>query len=110
MRISSKNIFLFEIISLIGNVTSADSWDIVQISRIFFHKIVTHIFHFKRKLHLSRPAGAQASIDRKPWSGLNQLLWYYADLEKKRCLEDMSSRRDTLEGLMHGRRSNKVRM
>ena len=41
-------------------------------------------------------------------SGLNQLLWYYADLEKKKCLDDMYSRRDTLEGLMHGRRSNKV--
>ncbi len=41
-------------------------------------------------------------------SGLNQLLWYYADLEKKKCLDDVYSRRDTREGLMHGRRSNKV--
>ena len=36
------------------------------------------------------------------------MLWYYADLEKEKCLDDMSQRRDTLEGLMHGRRSNKV--
>ena len=41
------------------------------------------------------------------YPGLNQLLWYYADMEKKRCLEE--GRAETLDGLMHGRRGNKER-
>ena len=36
------------------------------------------------------------------------MLWYYADLEKKKCLEDMSDRKDMVGSLMHGRKSSKV--
>jgi hypothetical protein len=39
------------------------------------------------------------------FSGLNQLLWYYADMEKKKCIEDMNKE---MHG-MHGRKSSKVR-
>ena len=42
------------------------------------------------------------------YPGLNQLLWYYADMEKKKCLEDAHERQSTLDGLMHGRRGNKA--
>ena len=38
--------------------------------------------------------------------GLNQLLWYYADMEKKKCIEDMNDRRG-MTG-MNGRKSSKV--
>merc|ERR1719295_208027 len=34
--------------------------------------------------------------------GMNQLLWYYADMEKKKCIEDMHERRD-----MHGMQGRK---
>merc|ERR1719320_1397005 len=38
--------------------------------------------------------------------GLNQLLWYYADMEKKKCIEDMNDRRG-MTG-MNGRKSSKM--
>ena len=45
--------------------------------------------------------------------GMNQLLWYYADLEKQKCLEDSQSDSTELESefLSHlgGRKSNKVK-
>ena len=46
-------------------------------------------------------------------SGMNQLLWYYADLEKQKCLEDDSGDGDNSPGTdfyahLGGRRSNKV--
>ena len=45
---------------------------------------------------------------------MNQLLWYYADLEKQRCLADINSNSNAapqeteLLGLLGGRKSNKV--
>ena len=45
--------------------------------------------------------------------GMNQLLWYYADLEKQKCLEDIDgdSLTDTSTAILQhigGRKSNKV--
>ena len=45
---------------------------------------------------------------------MNQLLWYYADLEKQKCLLEMNEEGETDNGsdfIAHlgGRRSNKVR-
>ena len=41
---------------------------------------------------------------------MNQLLWYYADLEKQKCLEDMKAN-ITPEGniFVGGKRSSKVK-
>ena len=46
-------------------------------------------------------------------AGMNQLLWYYADLEKQKCLEDDNGDGDNSPGTdfyahLGGRRSNKV--
>ena len=43
--------------------------------------------------------------------GMNQLLWYYADLEKQACMEDLRAHTNN-QTTMHavsGRKSNKVR-
>ena len=42
--------------------------------------------------------------------GMNQLLWYYADLEKQACMEDLKahSNNQTTMHAVSGRKSNKV--
>ena len=42
--------------------------------------------------------------------GMNQLLWYYADLEKQACMEDLRahSNNQTTMHAVSGRKSNKV--
>ena len=44
--------------------------------------------------------------------GMNQLLWYYADLEKQACMEDLRahSNNQTTMHAVSGRKSNKVRL
>ena len=44
--------------------------------------------------------------------GMNQLLWYYADLEKQACMEDLKahSNNQTTMHAVSGRKSNKVVM
>ena len=39
--------------------------------------------------------------------GMNQLLWYYADLEKQECLKDEEQRRNGNETIMHAVSSRK---
>ena len=39
---------------------------------------------------------------------MNQLLWYYADLEKQKCLEDMDTGTVASEIQIGGRKSSKV--
>ena len=40
--------------------------------------------------------------------GMNQLLWYYADLEKQKCLEDMKDSPAETMFQIGGRKSSKV--
>ena len=41
---------------------------------------------------------------------MNQLLWYYADLEKQKCLEDMKANIRPEENIyVGGKRSSKVK-
>ena len=42
--------------------------------------------------------------------GMNQLLWYYADLEKQACMDDLKahSNNQTTMHAVSGRKSNKV--
>ena len=43
-------------------------------------------------------------------SGMNQLLWYYADLEKQACLNDTRPNNNSTTNMqaLSGRRSNKM--
>ena len=40
---------------------------------------------------------------------MNQLLWYYADLEKQKCIEEMNDSNSELLKHLGGRKSNKVK-
>ena len=40
--------------------------------------------------------------------GMNQLLWYYAELEKQKCMEDSRKNFTTVENLLGGRKSSRV--
>ena len=44
--------------------------------------------------------------------GMNQLLWYYADLEKQACMDDLKahSNNQTTMHAVSGRKSNKVEL
>ena len=44
---------------------------------------------------------------KKNISGMNQLLWYYSDLEKQECLKDEEQRRNGNETIMHAVSSRK---
>jgi hypothetical protein len=39
---------------------------------------------------------------------MNQLLWYYAELEKQKCMEDTRKNFTTVEHLLGGRKSSRV--
>jgi hypothetical protein len=39
---------------------------------------------------------------------MNQLLWYYAELEKQKCMEDSRKNFTTVENLLGGRKSSRV--
>jgi hypothetical protein len=41
-------------------------------------------------------------------AGMNQLLWYYAELEKQKCMEDTRKNFTTVEHLLGGRKSSRV--
>ena len=43
------------------------------------------------------------------FAGMNQLLWYYADLEKQKCIEEMNDSNSELLKHLGGRKSNKVK-
>ena len=40
--------------------------------------------------------------------GMNQLLWYYAEFEKQKCMEDSRKNFTTVENLLGGRKSSRV--
>ena len=43
------------------------------------------------------------------FKGMNQLLWYYADLEKQACMDDMRANNGTINMQpVGGRKSSKV--
>ena len=43
-----------------------------------------------------------------PLVGMNQLLWYYAELEKQKCVDDSNMNLTTIDGLSGGRKNNRV--
>ncbi|XP_023336908.1 transient receptor potential-gamma protein [Eurytemora carolleeae] len=77
-----------------------DAWDPTLISEVSLSRMVMDIMKFCALYILVLFAFS---------CGMNQLLWYYAELEKQKCVEDSGNNNiTTIENLTGGRKNNRM--